>query len=85
MLNNTLDYEQLQNLWMIAFGRYLQGKGHPTTDIFTVSAGKRKADGPVADNMFWSCLFLEAVTASPYLPVDNSDVIQVIAIISYHP
>jgi hypothetical protein len=75
-LDETLDYDQLENLWILAFGRYLRGTGHPTSDIFSVSAGKQKCDASVNDTAYRSRLFLEATTASPYLPVDDH-VIQV--------
>jgi hypothetical protein len=70
-LDETLDYDQLESLWILAFGRYLQGTGHPTSDLFSVSAGKQKCDASVNDTVYRSRLFLEAATASPYLPVDN--------------
>jgi hypothetical protein len=81
VLDDSLNYDELENLWMVAFGRYLQGKGHPTTDIFSVAAGKKKSDDSMNDAVYRSRLFLEATTASPYLPVDDIDVIRVLSII----
>lgn len=78
-LDETIDYGILENLWTIAFGRYLEGSGDPTTDFVTVSAGKQKCKTVMDDSdpVYRTRLFLEAATASPYLPVDRDEGIKV--------
>jgi len=58
---------------MTAFERYLQGYGHPTGDHFN-SAGQAERVATMSDPTFRFRLFLKAVTASPYIPIDDETI-----------
>lgn len=69
--DSELNYPELGDAWSSAFARYLDGSGDPG------STRDYEQDGAENDSLKRSRMFLKAVTASQYLPLDPTKGIKV--------